>query len=286
MQKCRSSGEQWKVVKELLHSSDSDKSRCESENLSLCSTFSSFFHKKIQSLKLAIFIKLSTFHYFSTPSDQPYTGSTHSSFPSVTTAEALTIMILSSSKSSPMYFIPSSLIKSCPVVFLQIQTTLANLPISQDIFPSRFKLAQVTPLLKKPSLDKGTPSNYRPISNLNNISKLLERLILNRIRDHISSCSNFNPFQSAYRKYYSTETALLLALANIYSSIDQGSSTFLVSLDLSSAFDIIYHNILLIDFKPASASLTPPLPGFAHICLAAVNLFALAQPNLPSPIAL
>ena len=47
LQKCRSSGEQWKVVKELLHSSDRDKSWCGSENLSLCSTFSSFFHNKI-----------------------------------------------------------------------------------------------------------------------------------------------------------------------------------------------------------------------------------------------
>ena len=94
LQKCRSSGEQWKVVKELLHSSDGDKSRCESENLSLCSTFSSFYNK-IQSLKLAISIKLSTFHYSSTPSDQPHTASTLSSFPPVITAEALTIINLS-----------------------------------------------------------------------------------------------------------------------------------------------------------------------------------------------
>ena len=144
-----------------------------------------------------------------------------------------------------MDFISSSLIKFCPAVFSQILTTLANLSISQGIFPSRFKLAQVTPLLKKPSLDQVTPSNYRSISNLNNISKLLERLLLNRIRDHISSCSNFNPFQSAYRKYYSTETALLLALDSIYSSIDQGSFPLLVSLDYSSAFDTIDHNILL-----------------------------------------
>ena len=100
-------------------------------------------------------------------------------------------------------------------------------------------------MLKKQSLYKDIPSNYRPISNLNKISKLLERLLLNRIRYHISSCSNFNPFQSTYRKYYFIETVLILALDNICNSIDQGSSTLLVSLDLSSAFVTIDHNILL-----------------------------------------
>ena len=92
--------------------------------------------------------------------------------------------------------------------------------------------------------------------------------------------------KSAYRKYYFTETSLLLGLGNIYSSIDQGSSTLLVFLDLSSAFDTIDDNILLNRLQTCFASPTLSLPGFAHIYLPAVNLFALAQPNLPSPIAL
>ena len=92
---------------------------------------------------------------------------------------------------------------------------------------------------------KEVPSNYRPISNLHNISKILERLLLARVQDHIISSTNFNPFQSAYRKYNSTETALLLTLDNILHSVDQGIFTVLVSLDLSAAFDTIDHSVLL-----------------------------------------
>ena len=143
-----------------------------------------------------------------------------------------------------MDFIPTSLIKSCSSVFTEIITNLANISIDQGILPSSFKLVQVVPLLKKAGLDKSLPSSYRSISKINNISKLLERLILIRIRDHISSSLTFNPFQSAYRKYYSTEAALL-ALDNVCSSIDQGSSTLLVSLDISAAVHTLDHHIFL-----------------------------------------
>ena len=66
-----------------------------------------------------------------------------------------------------------------------------------------------------------------------------------RIQYHTTYSCNFNPFQSAYQRYYSTESALLLALDNIYYAIDEGSSTVLISLDLSPAFDTIDHIILL-----------------------------------------
>ena len=83
------------------------------------------------------------------------------------------------------------------------------------MFSSSFKIAQVTPLLKKAGLDKDDPANYRPISNLNNISKLLEKLLLVRIQNHATSSPNFNPNQSAYRPYHSIETALILTLDHI-----------------------------------------------------------------------
>ena len=144
-----------------------------------------------------------------------------------------------------MDFILSALITSCSSVFSELVAHLANLSICEGIFPSKFKLAQVTPLLKKSGLDKDTLGNYRPISNLNNISQMLEHLILKCIQSHTTSSSNFNPFQSAYRRYFSTESALLFALDNIYHAIDTGSSTALVSLNLSAAFDTIERSVLL-----------------------------------------
>ncbi len=108
-----------------------------------------------------------------------------------------------------------------------------------------FKQASVTPLIKKPGLDEDTPSNFRPISNLNNISKILERLLLIRLQSQIISSPNFNHLQSAYRPHHSTETALLLTLNNIYQAADHSQPTMLVSLDLSAAFDTIDHSLLL-----------------------------------------
>ena len=85
------------------------------------------------------------------------------------------------SKSSSVDFIPTSLLKLCPSVFSELIARLANLSFSEGTFPAKFKAAAVTPLLKKPSLDPDNPSSYRPISNLNNISKIIERLFLSRL---------------------------------------------------------------------------------------------------------
>ena len=87
-------------------------------------------------------------------------------------------------------------------------------------------------------------SNYRPISNLNTISKIIERLFLIRIQSHVSQAPSYNIFQSAYRKRHSKETALLKILNDVYQSVDSKNVTLLVGLDLSAAFDTIDHAIL------------------------------------------
>ena len=126
---------------------------------------------------------------------------------------------------------------------------LANLSFAEGRFPERFKLAQVTPLLKKDGLDADDPANYRPISNLNTISKILERLCLARILPHVAATGRFNPLQSAYRKHHSTETALLKILDDLYRIIDDRRSAVLIGLDLSAAFDTIEHDILIERLK-------------------------------------
>ena len=88
-------------------------------------------------------------------------------------------------------------------------------------------------------MDSDVPGNFRPISNLSNISKILERLFLRGIIDHVSSSTNFNSCQSAYRKGYSTETALTRLLNDIYCAADRRSRSLLILLDLSAAFDTL-----------------------------------------------
>ena len=73
-----------------------------------------------------------------------------------------------------------------------------------------FKQSLVAPLLKKPSLDKDILNNYHPISKLSLISKITERIVKSRVNEHLSSNSLYNPNQSAYTKYHSTETTFVL----------------------------------------------------------------------------
>jgi hypothetical protein len=123
---------------------------------------------------------------------------------------------------------------------------LANPSFAERRFPDRFKMAQITLLLKKNGLHASDPANYRPISNLNTISKIIERLCLARLTPHVAATGHFNPLQSAHRKHHSTdETALLKILDDLSRSIDDWRSAVLVGLDLSAAFDTIEHDILI-----------------------------------------
>ena len=117
--------------------------------------------------------------------------------------------------------------------------------MSEGTFPASFKHALVKPLLKKYSLPKDDLSSYRPISNLNFISKILERIIHNRITSHLQTFPSLTPFQSAYRPFHSTESALLRIQNDLLLAINKQKVSALVLLDLSAAFDTIDHNILL-----------------------------------------
>jgi hypothetical protein len=153
------------------------------------------------------------------------------------------------SKTSPLDFLHTSVLKACSDTFAPLIVHLANLSFAEGRCPDQFKIAQVTPLLKKDGLDKNDPANYRPISNLSTISKIVERLYLARLLPHIASSGNFNPLQSAYRKMHSTETALLKIMDDLHRIVDGRSAAVLIGLDLSAAFDTIDHDTLLDRMK-------------------------------------
>jgi len=84
----------------------------------------------------------------------------------------------------------------------------------------------VLPLLKKPGMDKNELANYRPISNPVTISKVLERLALNRLRPQMLESPLYSELQSTYRKGHSTETALLYMLNGVYAAVDLSERRF------------------------------------------------------------
>ncbi len=160
--------------------------------------------------------------------------------------EEIRKLIMSSpTKSCSLDPIPTFLLKECIDELTPIITALINASLSSATVPASFKNAVVIPLLKKVSLDQDMLGNYRPVSNLPFISKLLEKVVSKRLTDFKAKHGLNETFQSAYRSGHSTETAVTRVQNDILRSIDDGKCVFLVLLDLSAAFDTVSHEILL-----------------------------------------
>ncbi len=130
-------------------------------------------------------------------------------------------------------------------VLLPFVTRMVNASLQQGRLPDSQKHAIVTPLLKKPGLDTADMNNYRPVSNVSFMSKLIERVVANQLNEYLSANNLLPRFQSAYRKGHSTETALLRVWSDMLMAADDRKITLLSLLDMSAAFDCVDHMILL-----------------------------------------
>ena len=163
-----------------------DKQTCQRMTPTQCITgYLKFFISKIRRLKEIITDRLAGIVVNPFAFDRPNTGNPLNCLNPVTDGEVRKLLSSISSKSSPMDFVPTSVLKKCSNVFVPLITRLANMSFDEGCFPQSFKQAQITPLLKKEGLDSSDPASYRPISNLNTISKIIERLALMRLRQHI-----------------------------------------------------------------------------------------------------
>ena len=122
-------------------------------------------------------------------------------------------------------------------------TRLTNLSFSQGVFPNDLNVALVSPLYQ--SKDPMTFSNYRPISLLPLFSKVLEKLMYNRLLSCLNKCKIINKNQFGFRNNHSTYMALLIMLENVRNALDNGECAIGVFLDFQNAFDTVDHDILL-----------------------------------------
>jgi hypothetical protein len=230
----------WKTLDQLLNRISAPKLPSVFPSRKLPSTFLSYFNNKITRLCSSIHTSPCSPHIFPAAPPPPFT-----SFSPASPDEVKRIILSSNNSTCPLDILPTWLLKSCLDALLPPITTLLNLCLSENTFPSSFKLAMITPLLKKANLSPDDLANYRPISNLNFLSKLLERLISSRLLLHLNSFESIPKFQSAYRKFHSTETALLRIHNDLLLSMENKRASALVFLDLSAAFDTVDHGIFL-----------------------------------------
>ena len=129
-------------------------------------------------------------------------------------------------------------------ILVPVWTNIINQSIEKGIVFKCWKEAIVHPVQKNDSLGTNL-TNYRPISNLNFFSKLIEKIILNQLMNHFRTSNLLPNYQSAYRAHHSTETVILNLCNNILQNIEKNINTAMVALDLSAAFDTVNHGILL-----------------------------------------
>ena len=154
------------------------------------------------------------------------------------------------SKSCCLDPLPASLLKHCFPVLLPTITRTVNLSLTTGFMPDALKIASLSPTLNKPSADFKQFTNFRPISNLKFISKLVEKSVAVQLTKHVMTNHLDETFQSAYKEFHSTETALLRVHNDILCSLDQNKSVILLSLNLSAALDTVNHATLIYRLSP------------------------------------
>nr|XP_022910667.1 uncharacterized protein LOC111421719 [Onthophagus taurus] len=134
------------------------------------------------------------------------------------------------------------LLLCCPLILPYI-CHIINYCIQGSVFPDCWKTALITPIPK--SSNPSQLKDLRPISILPVISKILEKIIADRLREHLDKFNILPMRQSGFRKGYSCTAALLDVTDDIVREIDQKNVTILILLDYSKAFDTVHHKTLL-----------------------------------------
>ena len=119
---------------------------------------------------------------------------------------------------------------------------ILNLSITTGIFPDSFEKAKITPCYKKG--DKSDMSNYRPISVLPLLSKLIEKHVAENLKSYLNKYNLLYERQSGFRANHSCETALTAIVDDWLTAIDNNEIVGMVLLDLSKAFDLVSHSLL------------------------------------------
>jgi len=205
----------------------------------LCSMFGDYFIEKIDIIRRGI-----PEHHGEEENIPPVTSNI-SAFRFVSSDEVKKVVMSMANKSCDLDPMPTSLVRAAIDQLGPVISDIVNKSLDNGVFPAGYKDAIVIPLLKKSKLDPEALKNYRPVSNLTFLSKVLEKVVAAQLNAYLERNSLLEPCQSAYRKGHSTETALVHVHNDIVHAMGQRKVVLLVLLDLSAAFDTVSHTILI-----------------------------------------
>jgi len=235
----------FKQGEKLLHRKPSEAKLPTSESLDdLTNNFADFFMDKIVKIRedLQKSQPQDKSQYFS---EETTCQSSLSHFTPTTDDEVLRIIQGSPNKWCDLDPLPTPLLKDCLEPLLPVIRKIVDLSLSTSTMSDNLKESILNPLIKKSILDCEILKNYRPLSNLPFIEKIIEKVVVKRLVTYLVENGLCDPLQSAYKEGHSTETALVKVLNDVLVAIDEKDSVVLVLIDLSAAFDTIDHKLLL-----------------------------------------
>ena len=210
----------------------------------LANRFSKFFDEKIKTIRVAL--DLATPATISVNiNNTRHCESNLCDFQLLSCEEVLKIIKHSQVKTCSLDPLPAPLTKDVLVELLPCITAIVNKSLQSGVFPDCLKRALVTPLLKKTGLDVEEMKNFRPVSNLPFLGKIIERAAISQFQSYMMNNDLYSNNQSAYRKSHSVETALVKVNNDLLQAVDNHGEAVLVLLDMSAAFDTVDHKILL-----------------------------------------
>ena len=199
--------------------------------------FQNFFKEKVDKIHSSLSANLESGNPFidilSLFDSQPVCNL--SEFVTVTPQEVQELISKSNTKHCDLDPVPTTVVKRMIHLLASPIAMIINKSLTIGFLPTEMKTAIIKPSLKKTSLDPEIIKNYRPVSNLPYISKILEKAVNTRLDKHLEDNLLLDENQSAYRKGHSTETLLLKLHDDILNTLDQGKATLLVTIDISAA---------------------------------------------------
>ena len=149
------------------------------------------------------------------------------------------------SKSCTLDPLPTDILKKFLPELLPFVTDLCNAPLLQGYLPLSQRHAIIRPRLKKAGSDPSDVQNYRPVSNLTFMSKIVERLVCHQLVAFLERLRLLPSLQSAYRSKHSMHgDRVLKTISDVLRAADRGEVSLLCMLNLSAAFDTIYSSIV------------------------------------------
>ena len=239
----KSSKSLYTIVNNLLDNNKEVLLPSSSSDVELANDFRKYFSEKVNKIRASIDLTApSDLHSLSlntkiTPLAE---------FEPATADELKQIVMSYDVKCSPEDPVPAFLLKENIDIFIPYWLEIVNLSLEMGSMDC-LKSAVILPLIKDLGalVDKENFKNYRPISNLVFMSKLVERVVDNRLQKHMSLNNLHSDNQFGYKKDHSTEALLLKTVNNLLLSCDDNMPSVVLLLDLSAAFDTVDHAKLL-----------------------------------------